>query len=153
MNDGRSDDDEKHEEKYDSESDGDSNDNVQNVQNVKKTRGYDVPKRKLYCGNGDELPDGYDDFGVPSECLRKGVGVGMYLDKRKVAEMLANLFGIKHRELNDYKEVQQLLDKIKKHIKKYVDGKRIDVDSFGKLLGIERPNKVKILDKLTSLKF
>jgi hypothetical protein len=33
-------------------------------------------KPRLYCGKSDTLPDGYDDFGEPFECLRKGFGAG-----------------------------------------------------------------------------
>lgn len=34
------------------------------------------PKPRLYCGNKDSLPSGYDDFGSPYDCLRKGFGAG-----------------------------------------------------------------------------
>lgn len=139
-------------EKYDT---GNEEDSYEEDKKEVKTRGYEIQKRKLYCGSQNELPDGYDDFGIPSECLRKGVGVGMYIDKKKVAEMLANLFGIKYKELNDYKQVQVLLEKIKRHIKKYVDGKKINVKTFGELLGINNPDKIKIkiLQKLQDMKF
>lgn len=32
--------------------------------------------QKIFCGNGDSLPEGYDRLGLPFECLQKGVGVG-----------------------------------------------------------------------------
>jgi len=43
------------------------------------------PKKKYYCGNKRRLPDGYDDFGTPYQCLCKGVGTGIYIvgSKRK----------------------------------------------------------------------
>ena len=33
-------------------------------------------KPRLYCGKSDILPDEYDDFGEPFDCLRKGFGAG-----------------------------------------------------------------------------
>ena len=45
-------------------------------------------KPKLYCGNKEELPPGYDDFGTRYSCLRSGVGIGLYVipeQKRKKA--------------------------------------------------------------------
>lgn len=33
-------------------------------------------KEKIFCGNGNTVPQGYDKLGIPSECLQKGVGVG-----------------------------------------------------------------------------
>lgn len=36
---------------------------------------------RTYCGTSQILPNGYVNFATPSECLRKGVGVGMYLPK------------------------------------------------------------------------
>lgn len=36
-----------------------------------------IDERKIYCGNSDQLPDGYDIMGSNAMCLQKGVGVGM----------------------------------------------------------------------------
>jgi len=33
-------------------------------------------KPNLYCGEADTLPDRYDDFGTPYDCLKKGFGAG-----------------------------------------------------------------------------
>ena len=48
-----------------------------------------MPRRKkLYCGDADELPSGYTDFGTPSQCLRKGYGAALVYsteDQRKKA--------------------------------------------------------------------
>lgn len=33
-------------------------------------------KANLYCGEADLLPDRYDDFGTPYDCLKKGFGAG-----------------------------------------------------------------------------
>jgi hypothetical protein len=41
-----------------------------------------VDEFKIYCGNELNLPVGYDKMGSPSECLRKGIGIG----KQQVAE-------------------------------------------------------------------
>ena len=49
---------------------------------------FSAEKPKIYCGNELILPDGYDEFGTPYECLRKGVGVGLFVipeDKRQEA--------------------------------------------------------------------
>jgi len=35
--------------------------------------------KKLYCGDQEELPKGYWNFGTRSQCTRKGVGIGMYV--------------------------------------------------------------------------
>lgn len=37
---------------------------------------------KIFCGNGNTLPEGYNRLGQPYECLQKGVGVGKGLTKR-----------------------------------------------------------------------
>ena len=33
---------------------------------------------KIFCGNGDFVPPGYDALGTRYECLRKGFGAGKY---------------------------------------------------------------------------
>lgn len=35
-----------------------------------------IDKRKIYCGNSENLPDGYDLMGSLSQCLQKGIGIG-----------------------------------------------------------------------------
>ena len=35
-----------------------------------------IDARRIYCGDRDDLPDGYDLFGSLPWCLQKGVGVG-----------------------------------------------------------------------------
>lgn len=35
-----------------------------------------IDKRKIYCGNDDNLPDGYDLMGNLPQCLQKGIGIG-----------------------------------------------------------------------------
>jgi hypothetical protein len=35
-----------------------------------------IDNRKIYCGNGDNLPEGYDRLGNLSQCLQKGVAIG-----------------------------------------------------------------------------
>lgn len=37
---------------------------------------------RVYCGTKLHLPEGYDMFGTPYECLKKGFGVGMYKNKK-----------------------------------------------------------------------
>lgn len=49
----------------------------------KYTSDYDpIDTRKIYCGDKDNLPEGYDRLGSLHACLQKGVGIG----KRKRAE-------------------------------------------------------------------
>lgn len=38
----------------------------------------DPDREKKYCGNKNPHPSEYDDFATPYECLRKGVGVGLW---------------------------------------------------------------------------
>ena len=35
-----------------------------------------IDDRKIYCGDRNNLPDGYDRFGNLSQCLQKGVAIG-----------------------------------------------------------------------------
>ncbi len=37
-----------------------------------------MERPRLYCGNQEILPPGYDGFGTRYSCLRSGVGVGLY---------------------------------------------------------------------------
>lgn len=37
-----------------------------------------MERPRLYCGNQEVLPPGYDGFGTRYSCLRSGVGVGLY---------------------------------------------------------------------------
>lgn len=45
--------------------------------------GGDKNKPKTYCGNSQVLPPDYVSFATPYACLRKGVGVGMWTQKRR----------------------------------------------------------------------
>lgn len=42
-----------------------------------------IDNRKFYCGNKNQLPVGYSDFGTLSQCLQKGYGAGK---KKKASE-------------------------------------------------------------------
>lgn len=39
-------------------------------------------KQKVYCGMKQALPDGYDRFATPYQCLKKGYGACLYAGKR-----------------------------------------------------------------------
>lgn len=39
-------------------------------------------KQKVYCGKQPILPDGYDRFAIPYQCLKKGFGACLYAGKR-----------------------------------------------------------------------
>ena len=41
------------------------------------------PTEKLYCGDNPTLPTGYTRFGKKTECMRKGVGVGLGMPQEK----------------------------------------------------------------------
>lgn len=43
-----------------------------------------VDARKIYCGEFENLPDGYDLMGSNSMCYLKGVGVGKALKAKKI---------------------------------------------------------------------
>ena len=48
------------------------------------TGNYDpIDKRKIWCGNSDVTPDGYNSVGSLSQCLQKGVGCGKRLRAKK----------------------------------------------------------------------
>lgn len=74
--------------------------------------------KKKYCGDKDELPDGYYRFGTRSECLRKGFGSGYYKAGKDVDEALykgqdpRKLFSKQQKDVED--------KKIKKLLKKYL---------------------------------
>ena len=44
---------------------------------------YIPPTVKLYCGDKPELPHGYGNFGTKTQCLKKGVGIGMSMPMEK----------------------------------------------------------------------
>jgi hypothetical protein len=35
-----------------------------------------IDTRKIYCGNAENLPDGYDLMGSLPQCLQRGIGIG-----------------------------------------------------------------------------
>ena len=39
-------------------------------------------KQKVYCGMKQVLPDGYDRFAIPYQCLKKGFGACLYANKK-----------------------------------------------------------------------
>ena len=40
--------------------------------------------KKFYCGDRDDIPDKYNRRGSRLECLRKGIGTGMYLKEKEL---------------------------------------------------------------------
>jgi hypothetical protein len=51
--------------------------------NIKKTfLAIKMPeKQKVYCGMKQVLPQGYDRFAIPYQCLKKGFGACLYANK------------------------------------------------------------------------
>ena len=56
---------------------------------LRKPRDRLPPSARLYCGDKQDLPDGYDGFGTKQQCMRKGVGIGMAMPAEKRLEMQA----------------------------------------------------------------
>jgi len=48
------------------------------------TEAYDpIGKRKIWCGNSNEKPDGYNSVGNLPQCLQKGIGTGKSVRSKK----------------------------------------------------------------------
>lgn len=61
---------------------------------------YDkIDKRKIYCGNEQKLPDGYDYLGNAPLCLQIGIGIGK-LQRNKI---YTGPYGGKYRMKNGRK--------------------------------------------------
>jgi len=45
------------------------------------------PDVKLYCGDKEDLPAGYSGFATKTQCLRKGVGIGLIMPQEKRRSM------------------------------------------------------------------
>jgi hypothetical protein len=79
--------------------------------------------KKIYCGDKEELPDGYHVFGTRSQCLRRGFGVSSFLQKKKQAEeqgidvnvFLANEKRQKHECKVEKKEQSEMKDEPIEH--------------------------------------
>lgn len=66
-----------------------------------------APTERLYCGNSEELPAGYDGFDTRSNCLRRGVGVGLHMpDEKRIA------FQDKPRRKIGKKEIMDLAKRV-----------------------------------------
>jgi len=72
-------------------------------ENIKASSSSRPPSRakKVYCGNLPSIPQGYDEKGTRSTCLKRGVGVGARLevsqDEQDIATIkkIASLLSIK----------------------------------------------------------
>jgi len=53
-----------------------------------------IDQRKVYCGQQDELPEGYDLMGSLPHCLQKGIGIGK---RKKAMESQFPLGGVLRR--------------------------------------------------------
>lgn len=54
---------------------------------------------KIYCGNDLILPDTHNRYGSNKECLRKGVGVGIFMPDNKRDKSLARMRSQSTRQL------------------------------------------------------
>ena len=58
----------------------------------KKIELVESNKPKLYCGNSDTLPEQYDDFGEPFECLQKGfITFGSYFVMNRFCQTFSSI--------------------------------------------------------------
>ena len=101
-----------------------------------------MPKRKekKYCGDQDEIPDGYDRRGSRYECLKKGIGTGLYLlnKKKKSKSKYKN-------ESEEEKELRYLREEKRKRKKKDLD--KFDDKEFHENFLDKNFNKAKKLAK------
>ena len=42
-----------------------------------------IVTEKIYCGNKNKLPEGYNRFGSITECLQKGIGLGKRIKAKR----------------------------------------------------------------------
>lgn len=76
-------------------------------------------KKKFYCGDEDKIPDKYSRRGSRYECLKKGVGVGLYIVNKEKEEKKKNESELLYEE-GEKKELKEL--KVKKiGFKKFFD--------------------------------
>lgn len=77
--------------------------------------------KKFYCGDKDEIPEKYNRRGSRLECLRKGVGTGMYLKEKEIAEKGGNNQIQVRRDEEEDEEARE-----RKFLKQEKRGERID---------------------------
>ena len=72
--------------------------------------------KNFYCGNAERLPKGYYKFGSRFDCLRSGVGIGLYvLPKKKTKESRK----IRKKKIRDDEELDE--DDIKAEHQEFYD--------------------------------
>ncbi len=71
----------------------------------------DSKREKVYCGKASSLPSGYDRKGSPYECMRKGIGVGLYMPdyKRREALVRSSVKGYKRLSKNELEDLASSL--------------------------------------------
>ncbi len=55
-------------------------------------------KKKLYCGNKKRTPKKYSRMGTRYECMKKGFGIGSYIQREEMIQHLKDL-GYRIRKL------------------------------------------------------
>lgn len=67
---------------------------------------FQPQKERIYCGKSGILPPGYDRFGTPFECLRKGYGAGIHAPEYRRRE------AIQRSEMEGYRilSYEELMD-------------------------------------------
>jgi hypothetical protein len=85
-----------------------------------------IDDTRIYCGNSEQLPNGYDRFGSLDECQSKGIGIGMKqkadnivkkvsknnVTKKDLVELCKELKIKGYSRLNKEQLLQQVLNRI-----------------------------------------
>lgn len=80
------------------------------------------PKNRLYCGDKQNLPQGYTGRARPSQCLKKGIWIGKQIEKEECDKKISQLKTEHEKEKKKQKtkttiesnlKVKQLIEKIK----------------------------------------
>jgi hypothetical protein len=101
--------------------------------------------KNIYCGNSKKLPKKYHMFGSRYDCLRRGVGVGLYVvpktkNKERLKEIKKKRKDEDELNVDDIKyEHEHFLDKNFK--KAYKNTKNVDAGQILKQLAILRKAK------------
>ena len=100
-----------------------------------------TPKKspKMYCGDKHILPNGYDVKGTKYQCLRKGVGAGIFNESKKELKEYKEM---KEGKIDDYKRFGSSEKKSKKSSRKRSSRKkRSNKKKSGKKLSQKRSSK------------
>lgn len=76
--------------------------------------------KKIYCGDKNNLPPEYTDFGSRRDCLKKGVGVGLHITPHVLTTddiiKLLQILKISQHEFKNIKNRSKILKIIKRKL-------------------------------------